>query len=117
MGQRLQDQAIVGSLHTIATRTWMPPTGHARDAVLDKLRQTAAGRTDVMIQAAGILLGTCPTDEHDPRHRQRTAGAEMLLDAAGVPKDGQAEAVRPWVSIGAERWSRWRRPPKTGGIA
>jgi hypothetical protein len=29
MGQR--DQAIVSSLHTIAIRTWTPPTGHARD--------------------------------------------------------------------------------------
>jgi hypothetical protein len=117
VGQRERDQATVSSLHTIATRSWTPPTGHARDAVLDELREIASGRTDLMIEAAGVLLGTRPADEHDPRHRQRTAGAEILLDAAGVPKGDQVEAVRPWVPIGADRWYRWRRPPKTGSIA
>lgn len=111
------DQATVSRLYTIAIRTWEEPTGPDRDDRLDELTAAAGGRMDLLAEAVGILLGTRPADEHDPRHRQRTAGAEMLLDAAGVRTEDRAEAVRQWVPIGEERRERWRHPVNRGGIA
>lgn len=113
MADRQRDRAIVSSLHTIATRTWKPPTGPDRDAVLDQIRERAGGRTDLLIEAAGILLGVRPDNEHDPRHRQATAGARMLLEAADVAEDD--ERVREWMPVGAERRVRWRKPEAPTG--
>jgi hypothetical protein len=61
---------IVGGLHTIATRTWEPPTGQARDEVIARLAELAGGRKDQLVEAAGTLLGVGPVDEDDPRYRQ-----------------------------------------------
>jgi hypothetical protein len=107
------DRMTVGALHTIATRTWEPPTGQARDERLAQLSAEADGRTDLVIEAAGVLLGSRPPDETDPRHIQRSAGAAMLLELAGVREDDPR--VREWTPIGAERRDRWRHPEAPTG--
>jgi hypothetical protein len=115
MGDRERDQAIVSKLYTIATRTWEEPTGPDRTGRLNELTAAAGGRTDLLAEAAGILLGTRPDDDHDPRHRQHSAGAgaEMLLELAQTPEDDPK--VQRWVPIGAERRTRWRRPETPTG--
>lgn len=102
-------QALVSSLITIATRTWTPPEGASRDERLEELRNQAAGRTDALAEAAGILLGTRPDDEHDPRHVQQTAAVGMLLEVAGVEEDD--ERVQRAVAVGRERRERNRVRP------
>jgi hypothetical protein len=105
---------LVGALHTIATRTWTPPAGAEREARLAELSERAAGNAKALTEAAGILLGTRPDDEHDPRYVRATAGAAMLLEVAGVTEDD--ERVRRAVEIGRERRERGRlRPGREGG--
>jgi hypothetical protein len=105
---------LVGALHTIATRTWTPPAGAEREARLAELRERAAGNVDALTEAAGILLGIRPDDEHDPRHARATAGAAMLLELAGVTEDD--ERVREAKRVGEERRERGRlRPGRSGG--
>jgi hypothetical protein len=71
---------ITGALHTIATRSWVPPVGAARDARLNELREAAGRRTGLLIQVAGIILGVRVDDEHDPRYVGYTANSAMLLE-------------------------------------
>jgi hypothetical protein len=113
MGQR--DQATVSRLHTMATRTWEPPTGHARNEALARIRDIAGDRIDLLAQTAGIMLGPRPFDETDPSYRKYSAGADLLLEVAGVGEND--EVVQKWVPIGEERRERWRRPVNRGGIA
>jgi hypothetical protein len=95
MKQSERDQATVGSLQTMATRTWEPPTGQAR--------------------AAGIMLGLRPADGDHPNYRKYSAGAALLLEVVNLGED--VEAVHEWVLIGEDRRARWRRPVNRGGIA
>lgn len=44
-----------------------------------ELASVADERMDLVVQAAGVPLGTRPADEHDPRHKNATYGARMLL--------------------------------------
>lgn len=96
------DQMTTGILLTIATRTWTPPEGAERDARMAELRD----RVDLLVEAAGVLLGARLDDEHDPHYRQATAGAEMLLEVAGVPERDPAgrcwpEAPGAWATPAA----------------
>lgn len=99
---------IVGALHTISSGTWTAPTGQERRDVLHRLAAAAGDRTDLMIEAAGVMLGLRPRDENDPYHAKYTAAAQLLLELAGVPE--RAPEVQRWVRVGAERSARWRRP-------
>jgi nitroreductase len=115
MGDRERDQAIVSDLHTIAARTWNEPTGPDRNARLTELTAAAGGRTDLMIEAAGVLLGVRPRNEYDPRHVKCTYAARLLLELADVAED--TPEVREWVAVGAERRARWLQPADRGGLA
>jgi hypothetical protein len=86
------------------------PAGADRTARLGELRRLADGRTDLLVQAAGSLLGVRIDDEHDHRHRGFTAGAEMLHELAGVTEDDPE--VRHWVAIGREWRERSRIRPE-----
>lgn len=103
------DRMRIGALHTIATRTWTPPTGANRAARLAELRERAGGRTDLLAEAAGILLGVRPDDEHHARYIRDSAGAAMLLEVAGVAEDD--ERVRRAVELGRDRRERGRIRP------
>lgn len=113
MGGNERDQAIVSTLHTIATRTWTPPAGQDREDAVARLRDIAGDRTDLLAKAAGIILGLRPADEADPSYGRYDGGAELLLEVAGVDRDDKR--VREWVPVGAERRSRWRRPEAPRG--
>ena len=102
------DQMIVSTLHTVATRRWEPLTGPDREAAMAELRAVAGGRMDLVIQAAGVILGSRPPDEHDPRYLQHAYGAELLLELAGVETD--APEVQAWAAVGRERRTRGRGP-------
>lgn len=105
---------LVGALHTIATRTWTPPAGAERETRLAELSRRTAGDVDALTEAAGILLGTRPDDEHDPRYVRATAGAGMLLEVAGVREDD--ERVQRAIEEGRGRRERGRlRPAPEGG--
>ena len=107
MRQRGHDQATVSSPHTIATRTWEPLTGQARDEALTRIRDIAGNRIDLLAQAAGIMLELRPADGDHPNYRKYSAGAALLLEVANVERDD--EAVQKWVPIGEDRRARWRR--------
>lgn len=109
----MDDQATVSHLLTIAIRTWDPPTGQARDKRHAELRTAAGGDKDLMATTAGILLGTRPADVHDPRWKQRDAGARMLLELAGVGEDDKT--VQGGVAAGRERRDRGRGPEPDRG--
>ncbi|MGH3377662.1 MAG: hypothetical protein ACRDS0_03875 [Pseudonocardiaceae bacterium] len=100
------DEMITGALHTIAIRGWVPPTGPDREARLNELRDAARGRTDLLIQVAGVILGTRVDDEYDPRYVKHTAGAAMLLELADVTDDDPQ--VQRWFAAGRERRDRNR---------
>lgn len=68
-----------------------------------------------MIEAAGVMLGLRPADQHDPHHGKYSAGAGLLLELACVPEDDPA--IQEWIPVGAERRARWRCPANRGGIA
>lgn len=106
------DQMTASSLYTIATRHCPaePPTGADRDARLAELRERADGQTDLVIQIAGIILGTRVEDEYDPRHKGFTAAAAMLLEVAGLCEDD--ERVQQWIAVGRERRERHRSRPE-----
>lgn len=108
------DRLIVGALHTISTRSWVPLTGQQRQEVLRELAAAAAGRTDLIHEAAGVMLGLRPDDdEADPYHVKYTAAAGLLLELAGTAED--APEVQRWVPVGAKRRDRWRRPEPQRG--
>jgi hypothetical protein len=103
---------IASSLHAIATRTWVPPTD--RHTRLDELRTVTGGRTDLLTQEAGIILGVRVDGEHDARYIGRTAGGEMLLELAGV--EANDERVQRWVAVDRDR-REWRRCAQSLGAA
>jgi hypothetical protein len=76
-------------------------------------RRPAGGRTDLMIETAGVMLGARPRNKLDPRHIKLTYGARFLLELACVPED--APAVRRWVPVGEERRTRGRGPEPDRG--
>lgn len=55
-----------------------------RHTRLDELRTVVSGRTDLLIQEAGIILGVRVDNEHGARYIGDTAGTEMLLELVGV---------------------------------
>ncbi|MGI5233781.1 hypothetical protein [Actinoallomurus sp. CA-142502] len=113
MGEHEQDQRVISTLLTIATRTWTAPTGQHRAGVLARLREIAGDRTDLLAQAAGIMLGLRPADEADPNYTRYDGGAELLLEVADVDRDDKR--VQEWVPVGVERRNRWRRPEAPRG--
>jgi hypothetical protein len=93
MGQRERDRAAVSSLHTIAARTWEPPTGQERDTALARIRDIADDRADLLAEAASIMLGLRPSDENELP--QYSAGAALLLGGGRRRRErrGRTEGV------------------------
>ncbi|GAA2074389.1 hypothetical protein GCM10009780_08080 [Actinomadura alba] len=100
------DDLIVAALHGAASRHagWTAPEGSARQAAVTELREIAGGRTDLLAQVAGLLLGYAPPG--DAMHEHNRIAAELLIDAGADPG-----AVRAWIEIGGERRANARARP------
>jgi hypothetical protein len=84
--------------------SWTRPEGAAREAALAELTQIADGRSDLVAQVAGRLLGFSP--QGDMFHPQARIAADLLIEAgADEGLIGQWEA---------EGWERRDRPRLRG---
>jgi hypothetical protein len=76
-------------------------------AAVAELRELAAGRADLLAEAAGVWLGFA--EEWDqPRARQ----AAELCRMAGADPD----AIPRWIEVGRERRAAADLPPFSGGL-
>jgi hypothetical protein len=89
---------------------WTPPTGQARAAALEELRQLAGDDTDAYAHAAGTMLGAHPPG--DASHDLFAIAAELVLEAGGLEEDD--ERVQRWITVGAERRERGRAALRAG---
>jgi hypothetical protein len=81
---------------------WTPPTGQARAAALEELRELGDDDTDAYAHTAGTMLGYHP--EGDLSHDLFANAAGLVLEAGGLTLDD--ERVQHWIAIGAERRQR-----------
>ena len=78
------------------------PTGAQRDVAVAELRTIAGDHDELLVEAAGVMLGVHP--DTSITHLLYRVPAVLLLEASGVAAD--AEAVQRWIEIGRERRAR-----------
>jgi hypothetical protein len=107
-----QHRILVAQLNGAARRHggWTPPTGDARAAALEELRDIAGDDTDAYAETAGVMLGAHPPG--DASHDQFRIAAELLLEAAGLTETD--EDVQHWITIGQERRARGQEAMRAG---
>lgn len=95
------DRIIIAGLYGTALRRggWHKPTGIYREAAIEEIRDVAAGRTDLLAEAAGIMLGTHPPD--DVQHARYRIAADLILEAADLDQDHPD--VQHWIAMGERR--------------
>ncbi len=84
-----------------------PLTETEEAEALASITEVAAGRTDLLAQAAGLAIGFCQGTRNEPQHRQAAdlmikAGADQLMIAG-------------WIKEGRRRAEAARGIPYTGG--
>ena len=94
-------------IYSTAQRLGGPPgpDGAQRAEAVDQLRTLAEGHEDLLVEAAGVMLGAHP--DTSITHLLYRVPTALLLEAAGVTAD--TEAVQQWVEIGRERRARGMR--------
>lgn len=92
--QPTPDGIITAQLHGAASRRarWSEPTGQDREDALAELRDIADGRTDLLAQVAGTILGWHPPSDMDHEHFVIAAG--LLLEAGGAEHPDVKDAAR-----------------------
>jgi hypothetical protein len=101
------DQLLSVALHGTAMRYAAEKRNLAES--IAELREIAAGRDDILAEAAGIQAGSwyaCPATHAG----YELVAAGMLIMAAG--HDGKPlnyDALERWTRIGYERGMRWRK--------
>jgi hypothetical protein len=100
-----RDRLIVARLPAIAQRhaRWRELTEAEKAAAVAELRETANGRTDLLAEVAGILLGAHEGELDEAKAR---AAAE-LCRLAGADED----LIPQWVEEGKRRAEAARLPP------
>ena len=100
------DDLIVAALHGAASRHagWTAPIGDARRTAVAELREIAAGRTELLSQVAGLLLGYAPPG--DAMHDHNRIAAGLLVEAGAEP-----DAVARWIEVGGRRRANARAVP------
>ena len=73
-----------------------------------RLRELAAGRTDLLAEVAGVVTGFYAGELEEPKAR---TAAQLCIAAGADP-----EAIEGWVAVGRERRENARRPPFSGGL-
>jgi hypothetical protein len=99
------DRIIVARLMGAAGRhsRWEPPSEAVTAAAVAELREIAVGRSDLLAEVAGVLVGFREGTPDEPKARNdaefcRLAGA----DEAQIPQ---------WVAIGRDRAAQASQPP------
>jgi hypothetical protein len=95
------DRIIIAGLYGTALRRggWHKPTGIHRNAAIEEIRDVAAGRTDLLAEAAGVMLGTHPAG--DVQHARYRIAADLILEAADLT-EGHPD-VQHWIAVGERR--------------
>lgn len=105
VGDFERDRLIVASLMGEARHRsrWRPLTGEEESAAVAELRLVAGGRTDLLAEVAGILLGTSEGETDEALARQ---GAGLCLLAGA-----DLEQIPGWVAEGRRRKASAGKPP------
>jgi hypothetical protein len=82
---------------------WRDLTADEETAAVTELRELAAGRSDLLAEVAGLLLGFHEGDLEEPR----ASSAANLCMKAGVDQD----LVANWITEGRSRATAARMPP------
>jgi hypothetical protein len=92
------DGIITARLRGTATR-WASKRPHDVDAAVAELREIAGGRTDLLAEAAGILIGARPPRAEETFGWPTQAVAGALCIAAGV----DLTKLHDWITVAEER--------------
>ena len=87
---------------------WRELTADEDAAAVAALRELAAGRADLLAEAAGILEGFAEGELSEPLDRQ---AADVCRRAGADP-----EAIPAWIAEGRRRRSAATMPPLSGGV-
>jgi hypothetical protein len=92
------DRLVVASLQGAASRHagWSDPEGDARAAAVAELREIAAGRADLLAEAAGVCKGFDLAG--DPSAAQYRIMAGLLIDAGA-----DVQLLDHWTEVGKRR--------------
>lgn len=103
--ERILEARITG---TTARYAQGRPLTEAEEAeALASITEVAAGRTDLLAQAAGLAIGFSEGTPDEPRQQQ---AAELLIKAGA-----DRELIPRWVEEGRRRAEATRHIPYTGG--
>lgn len=81
---------------------WRDPDTGETEAAAAELRQIASGRTDLLTEVAGLLMGTPDGDPYAPRNQI----AARYCVTAGADE----AAILPWITEGLKRAAIERQP-------
>ena len=97
-------------LSAIAQRhaRWRELTEAETAAAVAEVRETAAARSDLLAEVAGIMLGASEGELDEPRSK----AAARLCIAAGADET----LIPQWIEEGRRRRENARHPPFSGGV-
>jgi hypothetical protein len=102
------DHLTVARLTGAARRhaPWREPTEAETAAAVEELREIARGRSDLLAEVAGLLLGFYRRSEEELKAR----AAARYCVAAGADPD----LIPKWIEVGRSRAAAAREPPAAG---
>ena len=86
---------------------WRPLTAEEEAAAVSEFRALADGRTDLLTEVCGVLLGFHEGDLEEPRAK---TAADLCIKAGA-----DLDLVANWIDEGRRRAAAARMPPHGGG--
>jgi len=102
-----KDQLLYSALHGTAMR--YAADRRSLDESIEELREIAAGRDDILAEAAGIQAGSWYASPSTRAGYELVAAGMLIMAAHHDDKPMDYEALERWTRIGYERGMRSRR--------